>query len=105
MPTYAYRCSGCGHSFDVRQSFQDESLTVCPQCDGRLHKEYGSVGVTFKGSGFYRTDSRGKGGKSSSSVPAKASEKSAEKSGGESKPTATKPESTAAKPPKPTATS
>ncbi|MCL1800833.1 MAG: FmdB family transcriptional regulator [Promicromonosporaceae bacterium] len=64
MPTYAYRCSDCGHGFDIRQSFSDDALTVCPQCDGRLHKEYGSVGITFKGSGFYRTDSR-----SGSSVP------------------------------------
>ena len=60
MPTYQYACTdpGCAHSFDAVQAFSDPSLTVCPQCDGRLRKVYGSVGVVFKGSGFYRTDSR-----------------------------------------------
>ena len=66
MPTYAYRCADCGHAFDVHQSFTDDSLTVCPECGGQLRKQYGSVGVTFKGSGFYRTDSRAGSGKSSS---------------------------------------
>lgn len=69
MPTYAYRCADCGHAFDIHQAFTDDSLTVCPECAGRLRKQYGSVGVTFKGSGFYRTDSRsgskGSGGSSS----------------------------------------
>ena len=69
MPTYAYRCAACGHAFDIHQSFTDESLTVCPECGGPLRKQYGSIGVTFKGSGFYRTDSRSG---SSSSTPAKA---------------------------------
>ncbi|GAA1731669.1 hypothetical protein GCM10009809_28910 [Isoptericola hypogeus] len=64
MPTYAYRCADCNHVFDVHQAFTDESLTVCPECGGSLRKQYGSVGVTFKGSGFYRTDSR-KGASSS----------------------------------------
>ena len=67
MPTYAYRCADCGHAFDVHQSFTDDSLTVCPECGGTLRKQYGSVGVTFKGSGFYRTDSRSGSGKGSSS--------------------------------------
>lgn len=58
MPTYAYRCADCGHAFDVHQAFTDDSLTVCPECGGRLRKQFGSVGVTFKGSGFYRNDSR-----------------------------------------------
>ncbi|WP_407316460.1 FmdB family zinc ribbon protein [Isoptericola halotolerans] len=58
MPTYAYRCADCGHAFDIHQAFTDDSLTVCPECSGQLRKQYGSVGVTFKGSGFYRTDSR-----------------------------------------------
>ncbi|MFE6971117.1 FmdB family zinc ribbon protein [Isoptericola sp. NPDC057653] len=66
MPTYAYRCADCGHAFDVHQAFTDDSLTVCPECGGALRKQYGSVGVTFKGSGFYRTDSRSGSGKSSS---------------------------------------
>lgn len=58
MPTYSYACKNCGHAFDAVQSFQDAALTVCPECGGRLHKHYGSIGVTFRGSGFYRTDSR-----------------------------------------------
>lgn len=58
MPTYAYRCADCGHAFDIHQEFSDSSLTVCPECQGKLRKVFSSVGVTFKGSGFYRTDSR-----------------------------------------------
>lgn len=58
MPTYAYACTDCGHAFDAVQSFSESSLTECPSCDGRLRKQYGSIGVTFNGSGFYRTDSR-----------------------------------------------
>ncbi|WP_156759937.1 FmdB family zinc ribbon protein [Microbacterium karelineae] len=58
MPTYAYACTDCGHAFDAVQSFSEASLTDCPSCDGRLRKQYGSIGVTFNGSGFYRTDSR-----------------------------------------------
>lgn len=66
MPTYAYACKDCGHAFDIQQSFSDDSLTVCPECRGALRKKFNSVGVVFKGSGFYRTDSRS----TSSSVPA-----------------------------------
>ncbi|WGD38136.1 FmdB family zinc ribbon protein [Lysinibacter sp. HNR] len=58
MPTYSYRCTECGHSFDIYQEFSDASLTVCPQCGGKLRKVFNSIGVTFNGSGFYRTDSR-----------------------------------------------
>jgi putative FmdB family regulatory protein len=58
MPTYAYACKNCGHRFDAVQSFADPTLTECPECGGELRKEYGSIGVTFNGSGFYRTDSR-----------------------------------------------
>jgi putative FmdB family regulatory protein len=58
MPTYAYACKSCGHAFDAVQSFSDAALTECPACGGPLRKQYGSVGVTFNGSGFYRTDSR-----------------------------------------------
>jgi putative FmdB family regulatory protein len=58
MPTYAYACKQCGHRFDAVQSFADPALTECPVCGGPLRKEYGSIGVTFNGSGFYRTDSR-----------------------------------------------
>ncbi|WP_434993174.1 FmdB family zinc ribbon protein [Arthrobacter sp. Ld5] len=58
MPMYAYACKDCGHTFDAQQSFTDDSLTVCPACDGALRKKFNSVGVVFKGSGFYRNDSR-----------------------------------------------
>lgn len=58
MPTYAYACKQCGHRFDAVQSFADPALSECPECGGALRKEYGSIGVTFNGSGFYRTDSR-----------------------------------------------
>lgn len=62
MPTYAYACTACDHRFDAVQSFTEDSLTLCPECGGSLRKQYGSVGVTFNGSGFYRTDSRGNAG-------------------------------------------
>ena len=58
MPTYQYACTDCGHRFEQVQAFSDASLTDCPVCGGKLRKVYGSVGVVFKGSGFYRTDSR-----------------------------------------------
>jgi putative FmdB family regulatory protein len=58
VPTYQYACTECGHAFEQVQSFTDDALTVCPQCEGRLRKVFNAVGVVFKGSGFYRTDSR-----------------------------------------------
>ena len=58
MPTYQYACTACGHQLEAVQSFADDPLTECPACDGRLRKLFSSVGVVFKGSGFYRTDSR-----------------------------------------------
>ena len=58
MPTYQYACTECGHQLEAVQSFTDEALTVCPECQGRLRKQFSAVGVVFKGSGFYRTDSR-----------------------------------------------
>jgi putative FmdB family regulatory protein len=58
VPTYQYACTECDHRFEAVQAFTDPSLTVCPECSGHLRKVYGSVGVVFKGSGFYRTDSR-----------------------------------------------
>ena len=57
MPTYQYACTECDAQMEVVQSFSDDSLTVCPECEGRLRKVYSAVGVVFKGSGFYRTDS------------------------------------------------
>lgn len=59
MPTYQYSCTDCGHFFEAVQSFSDDSLTVCPECQGTLRKVFNAVGVVFKGSGFYRNDSRG----------------------------------------------
>ncbi len=69
MPTYSYRCTECSNAFDIHQSFTDDSLTVCPTCGGVLRKVFSPVGVTFSGSGFYRTDSRagGNGGAKESS--------------------------------------
>ena len=58
MPTYQYACTECGHAFEQFQSFTDDALTECPQCQGRLRKLFNAVGVVFKGSGFYRNDSR-----------------------------------------------
>ena len=58
MPTYQYACTQCGHAFEQVQSFSDDALTVCPECEGKLRKVFNAVGVVFKGSGFYRTDSR-----------------------------------------------
>ena len=69
MPTYAYAYKDCGHNFDIQQSFSDSSLTVCPECGGNLRKKFNSVGVSFKGSGFYSTDSRSS---SSATAPATA---------------------------------
>ena len=59
MPTYAYACSECDHRFEARQSFSEAALSECPQCSGRVRKLFNTVGIVFKGSGFYRTDSRG----------------------------------------------
>lgn len=70
MPTYQYACTECGHAFEKVQSFSEDALTVCPSCSGKLRKVYNAVGVVFKGSGFYRTDSRGS---SSSTSPASTS--------------------------------
>jgi putative FmdB family regulatory protein len=66
MPTYEYACTECGHRFETVQSFSDDALTECPECHGALRKVFGSVGIVFKGSGFYKTDARGS---SSASTP------------------------------------
>ena len=76
MPTYSYACTECGNRFDVVQAFTDDALTTCEQCSGRLRKLFNSVGVVFKGSGFYRTDSR-ESTKSSTNGSAKSSSPSA----------------------------
>lgn len=68
MPTYEYACKSCGHRFEIHQRFTDDPLTECPSCQGPLRKVFGNVGITFKGSGFYKTDSRGSSSKTSSST-------------------------------------
>ena len=73
MPTYVYACTACEHSFEAFQSFSDEALTRCPECEGALRKVYNAVGVVFKGGGFYRTDSRSGSSSSSSSSSTPAS--------------------------------
>lgn len=78
MPTYSYACTECDNKFDAVQAFTDDALTSCPQCEGRLRKLFNSVGVVFKGSGFYRTDSRESGKKSETAASSSAkSEKAA----------------------------
>ncbi|MDH6256002.1 MAG: FmdB family zinc ribbon protein [Aurantimicrobium sp.] len=67
MPTYSYRCTECDNAFDIQQALSDDSLTECPSCKGKLRKLFNTVGVTFNGSGFYRTDSRSSGDSKSSS--------------------------------------
>jgi putative FmdB family regulatory protein len=66
MPTYQYRCRDCGEDLEVVQSFTDDALTTCPACQGSLKKVFSAVGISFKGSGFYKTDSRGSTSKSAS---------------------------------------
>jgi putative FmdB family regulatory protein len=103
VPTYQYSCTDCGHFFETFQSFSDDSLTVCPECGGKLRKVFNAVGVVFKGSGFYRNDSRAGAGKNGSngsggsesgsgssekSAPAASTESGSGKSSGESKPAA-----------------
>ncbi|NGO41202.1 FmdB family zinc ribbon protein [Streptomyces ureilyticus] len=73
MPTYQYQCTACGEGLEVVQKFTEDALTECPSCDGRLKKVFSAVGIVFKGSGFYRNDSRGS---SSSSSTAKSSSSS-----------------------------
>ncbi|MGH8240987.1 MAG: FmdB family zinc ribbon protein [Steroidobacteraceae bacterium] len=92
MPTYQYLCTQCGQQLEVVQSFSDASLTVCPNCSGALRKVFGSVGVVFKGSGFYRNDSR-ESGKSESSTPAKSPTASGDTATSGTKESSTKAES------------
>ena len=102
MPTYQYACTeaACGHAFEQVQSFTDDALTVCPQCEGRLRKVFNAVGVVFKGSGFYRTDSRKEASSSSGSGSGSSDSGSGATSGekpgatGTSTPPSTSPSST-----------
>ncbi|WP_216892717.1 FmdB family zinc ribbon protein [Nocardia alni] len=91
MPTYSYQCTQCGDKFDIVQSFSDDALSVCEKCDGKLRKLFNSVGIVFKGSGFYRTDSRS--GSTTASEPAKAEASSS--SNGSSKDSSSSSSSTA----------
>lgn len=86
MPTYSYRCTECDNAFDIHQAFSDDALTVCEVCGGRLRKLFNTIGVTFNGSGFYRTDSRAGAGSGSASGGASASQGSDASSGSGSKP-------------------
>jgi putative FmdB family regulatory protein len=86
VPTYQYACTECGHAFDQVQAFSDDALTECPACSGRLRKVFNAVGVVFKGSGFYRTDSRSAADRSAAakeSRPAAAEKSGPERSGPE----------------------
>jgi putative FmdB family regulatory protein len=91
VPTYTYSCTECGNRFDAVQAFTDDPLTTCPKCSGRLRKLFNSVGVVFKGSGFYRTDSR------ATSNGAAAGEKSKSESGSKSE-SSTKPDTSKSTP-------
>ena len=72
MPTYQYACTACDHQFEAIQSFSDDSLTICPECKGEIRKVYTAVGVVFKGSGFYKTDSAKSTSTPSTPAPAPA---------------------------------
>jgi len=85
MPTYEYVCKSCGDRLEVQQRFTDDPLTECPRCEGPLRKVFGNVGIAFKGSGFYKTDSRsGSSGSSSKSSETKSSETKADSKPSES---------------------
>jgi putative FmdB family regulatory protein len=81
VPTYTYACTECGNRFDIVQAFTDDALTTCEKCAGRLRKLFNAVGVVFKGSGFYRTDSRESGKKSKSSTNGSSTSESEASSG------------------------
>lgn len=80
MPTYQYACTECDHAFEQFQSFSDDALTVCPECSGKLRKLFNAVGVVFKGSGFYRTDSRSSSSSSETSTSTPAASTSSSES-------------------------
>ncbi|MEU5656288.1 FmdB family zinc ribbon protein [Streptomyces sp. NPDC047737] len=92
MPTYQYQCTECGEGLEAVQKFTDDALTVCPNCEGRLKKVFSAVGIVFKGSGFYRNDSRGS---SSSSTPATSSSKTSDASTSSASKTESKPAASA----------
>ena len=81
MPTYEYRCKACGHELEVVQSFTDDSLTSCDECGGALRKVFGNVGIAFKGSGFYKNDSRGKSATTAATADKSSTDTGSDKSG------------------------
>ena len=81
MPTYEYRCKSCGQHLEVQQAFTDDPLTECPTCEGPLRKVFGNIGITFKGSGFYKTDSRSSSSSKSESKPESTKTESSPSSG------------------------
>jgi putative FmdB family regulatory protein len=85
VPKYQYQCKDCGEALEVQQSFTDDALTVCPNCGGDLRKVFNAVGVVFKGSGFYRNDSRSSSSSSDTAKPA-AKESSTSSSSSDSSP-------------------
>ena len=91
MPTYSYACTACDNKFDIVQSFSDDSLTECPQCEGKLRKLFNSVGIVFKGSGFYRTDSRSGSTASESASTSSSSSPSSDSSSSSSSSTSSAP--------------
>ncbi|WP_395294682.1 FmdB family zinc ribbon protein [Kitasatospora hibisci] len=101
MPTYQYQCTECGNGLEAVQKFTDEALTTCPDCQGKLRKVFSAVGVVFKGSGFYRTDSRSSssssvsGGSSSAAASSTSSSSTPSSSSGGSAPAASPAPATA----------
>ncbi|WP_031509331.1 FmdB family zinc ribbon protein [Streptomyces megasporus] len=85
MPTYQYQCTECGEGLEAVQKFTDDALTECPSCEGRLKKVFSAVGIVFKGSGFYRNDSRGSTSSGSSSSSSSSKSESSSSSGDSSK--------------------
>ena len=84
MPTYEYACTACGHRLEAVQSFSDDPLTTCPECQGALRKVYGAVGIVLKGSGFYKTDSRAASSSSKAASSSASSESSSSSDSGSS---------------------
>ncbi|MCK2238127.1 MULTISPECIES: FmdB family zinc ribbon protein [unclassified Crossiella] len=96
MPTYQYACTECEHRFEAVQAFTDATLTECPNCSGKLRKLFGAVGIVFKGSGFYRTDSRGSGGSSTVSAGSTKSESKSDSGSSSTKSESSSPASSSA---------
>jgi putative FmdB family regulatory protein len=96
VPTYQYACTDCDHVFEAVQSFSDDSLSVCPECGGKLRKVFNAVGVVFKGSGFYRNDSRSTSTTSTPAATATSGDSSSDSGSSTSTVTETKPAAKAA---------